>query len=676
MEFIGFIGFTLSAFAYFIFALLLVAAKNTSIFARWTLVSVMVTVAAHVIAALQIKLTFNLQWAMLADGFKIASWAVLILLCNTQNSSLRQLWFTRHIRQYLLGWAALMIGFYSLVEWFNFSAGYLFYLFLLLNLWSLVLLEQLYRSAEQHVRWAILPMVIALASIAIFDFVLYAQATLVSRLNFDFWFSRGFIAILVMPLLLISTRRIKNGSVRIFVSRHVVFYSSMLMIAGLYLLTMAVAGYLINYLGGEWGTAISIGFLALSIMVLVALLITDNLRRQVKVFIAKNFFANRYEYRDEWLDLIEKIETTSADNYYQMATQIMMSKLNASAGAVVQSTSASQFAVKYSQGMAIDDSFDQQFTQLSRFYQQKPWIIDLDECQHNPQLYPDLSLDMTLWQQNQIRILLPLFMGNRFYGFFMLANIGDVKQLNWEDRDLLFAVSKQLSHLISLHEANEQLAQAKQFDTFNRMSAFLVHDLKNVQAQLAMVNSNAEKHRDNPDFIDDVFETVESATSRLEQVLSQLRNKQMVQSVQRDTDINQLIIAVVAQCNSRQPKVNFEAISDCRMSIDYDTFSAVLNHLLQNAQEATAVTGWVNISAAIQNGLLRVQIADNGSGMSADFIDKRLFKPFDTTKGNAGMGIGVFEAKQFVESMGGSIKVDSVANTGTTFTLTLPIEQS
>jgi signal transduction histidine kinase len=102
----------------------------------------------------------------------------------------------------------------------------------------------------------------------------------------------------------------------------------------------------------------------------------------------------------------------------------------------------------------------------------------------------------------------------------------------------------------------------------------------------------------------------------------------------------------------------------------------VLNHLLQNAQEATAVTGWVNISAAIQNGLLRVQIADNGSGMSADFIDKRLFKPFDTTKGNAGMGIGVFEAKQFVESMGGSIKVDSVANTGTTFTLTLPIEQS
>jgi hypothetical protein len=80
---------------------------------------------------------------------------------------------------------------------------------------------------------------------------------------------------------------------------------------------------------------------------------------------------------------------------------------------------------------------------------------------------------------------------------------------------LIFAVSKQLGNYISLHEANEQLAQAKQFDAFHRMSAFLVHDLKNVQAQLSLVSSNAAKHRNNPDFIDDVFETVDSATSRL-----------------------------------------------------------------------------------------------------------------------------------------------------------------
>jgi putative PEP-CTERM system histidine kinase len=267
----------------------------------------------------------------------------------------------------------------------------------------------------------------------------------------------------------------------------------------------------------------------------------------------------------------------------------------------------------------------------------------------------------------------PLFIGKAFYGFFVLSDLASVNKLNWEDRDLIFAVSKQLGNYISLHEANEQLAQAKQFDAFHRMSAFLVHDLKNVQAQLSLVSSNAAKHRNNPDFIDDVFETVDSATSRLGHVLSQLRNKQLVQSSTSVTNINQLIEQVVAQRNLNSPQVSFEAASDCHMAIDYDTFYAVINHLLQNAQEATSVNGSVKISLYQQDQLICLKIADNGSGMSADFIAKRLYKPFDTTKGNAGMGIGVFEAKQFVEGIAGTIKVESIEGKGTTFTLSLPI---
>ena len=59
--------------------------------------------------------------------------------------------------------------------------------------------------------------------------------------------------------------------------------------------------------------------------------------------------------------------------------------------------------------------------------------------------------------------------------------------------------------------------------------------------------------------------------------------------------------------------------------------------------------------------------------MSEEFINTRLFRPFDTTKGNAGMGIGVFEAKQFFESMAGIIKVESIPQQGTIFTIDLPL---
>ncbi|WDE08428.1 PEP-CTERM system histidine kinase PrsK [Thalassomonas viridans] len=674
MQTVGFFGYSLGAVAFFVFSLLLVAARNHTVIARWILFSTLVTVVANLVAAVQIKLGFSLQYVMLADAVKIASWSVLILSCNVEVKTIRELLFSFHVRQYLGIWGVLMLVCAVANNWLNYSYEYLFLLFVLLNLWVLVLLEQLYRSADLQVRWAIWPLVIALASMAIFDFVLYAQATMVEGIDFDFWYSRGFISTMMMPLLLITTRRINNGAVRVFVSRNVVFYSSILMIAGLYLLMMAFAGYVINYIGGEWGTLISIIFLILGGVVLAVLLITESLRRKLKVFIAKNFFANKYEYRDEWLNLIETLETTSAESHYQMATRIMMSKLNLDGGAIAKRVTDLQFKVEYAEGLALEDDFNQQLVLLSQYCQSQGWIVDIQEYVNSPGLYPELSLDVEIWLEKKIALVVPIFIGRAFYGMFILSGHEDVKPLNWEDRDLMFAISKQLGNFLSLHEANDKLAESKQFDAFNRMSAFLVHDLKNVQAQLTLITTNAQKHRDNPAFIDDVFETVESATERLNKVLSQLRNKQLVQSQSKVVDIGELLDKVVQQCNVREPKVSVEQSQQCQMPLDGETFFSILNHLIQNAQEATKSDGWVKVSLVADDKQARVTISDNGTGMSEEFINKRLFKPFDTTKGNAGMGIGVFEAKQFMHSIAGKIDVASEEGRGTEFCLTLPIK--
>jgi len=673
MDFIGLIGFSLASAAYILFALLIIAARNNSLLARWVLICTLVTLASNLIAALQIKVGFSLQWVILADGIKIACWSLLIILFNTEHRHFRALVSNYYVRQYVGVWSLLMSGCWLASYWFDYSYEYLFLLFLVLNLWILVLLEQLYRNANLQVRWAIWPLVVALASVAIFDFVLYAQATMVDGIDFDFWFSRGYIALFVVPLLLISTRRVKNGEVRVFVSRNVVFYSSMLMIAGVYLLLMALAGYVINYIGGEWGSLVSIGFLMLSGIVLVALLITESLRRRVKVFIAKNFFANRYEYRDEWLNLIETIETTSGENHYQMATQIMMSKVDVLRGAMIKKISNQHYQLQYSQGLELNEAIEEHLLEVGVFCQLQGWIVDVNEYEETPLVYPNLTLNVALCRTQNIQIIVPIFIGKAFYGLFVLADEHKVKQLNWEDRDLLFAVSKQLGNFISLYEATDKLSESKQFDAFNRMSAFLVHDLKNVQAQLALITTNAEKHRDNPAFIDDVFETVESATQRLNKVLSQLRKKQVEQSSYRKVDLASVITKVVAQCSINEPKVEFEQQGDCRTFINNESFHSVIHHLIQNAQEATKDSGWVKVSIEEIKRKIRITIADNGCGMSERFINDRLFRPFDTTKGNAGMGIGVFEAKQFFESIGGTIKATSTPDVGTVFTIDLPI---
>ncbi|WP_448547415.1 XrtA/PEP-CTERM system histidine kinase PrsK [Thalassotalea fusca] len=673
MDTIGFFGYVFAALAYAVFCFLLFAARNNTVFAKWLLLSSFVSLVTNLIAAAQIKLGFGLQIAMAMDCIKIAMWSVLILLCNTELSSLKKLLSNQYIRKYLSVWLMLLTTCWGTTYLLEYSYQYLFLLFIVLNLWSLVLLEQLFRSANDKIRWAIWPLVIAIASISLFDFVIYAQATMIGEIDFDFWYSRGYIAAIVVPFLLVSTRRIRDGAVRIFVSRSVVFYSSMLMIAGIYLLVMAFAGYIINYFGGEWGSIFSIGFLVLGGIVLVVLLITESLRRRVKVFIAKNFFANKYEYRDEWLNLIEKIETTSAQSPYQLATNIMMSKLNALGGAVIKKITNSQYKVHYEEGIVIDKSFSEQILRINSFCQDKGWIIDIAEYEAAPSVYGDLSLDLALCKAKNIRIIVPIHIGKAYYGCFIFTDTNELKQLNWEDRDLLFAVAKQLGNFVSLHEANDKLAESKQFDAFNRMSAFLVHDLKNVQAQLALITTNAEKHRNNPAFIDDVFETVESATERLAKVLSQLRKKQAAQSKSRMTELDVVVQKVVEQRNVIKPKVDIVALESCQMSIDDDTFHSVLNHLIQNAQEATSGDGWVKVGLAANEHHATITIEDNGSGMSPEFIEKRLFKPFDTTKGNAGMGIGVYEAKQFIESIAGVISVTSEEGSGTKFTVELPL---
>ena len=175
MDFYGLIGFSLAAGVYALFALLIIAARNHSLVARAVLFCALVTLSSNLIAALQIKLGYSLQWAMLVDGFKIACWSLLIILFNTEHRSLKALVSNYYVRQYVGVWLVLMFGSWLASYWLGYAYEYIFLLFIILNLWMLVLLEQLFRNADLQVRWAIWPLVVALASVAIFDFVIYAH---------------------------------------------------------------------------------------------------------------------------------------------------------------------------------------------------------------------------------------------------------------------------------------------------------------------------------------------------------------------------------------------------------------------------------------------------------------------------------------------------------------------
>ena len=135
------------------------------------------------------------------------------------------------------------------------------------------------------------------------------------------------------------------------------------------------------------------------------------------------------------------------------------------------------------------------------------------------------------------------------------------------------------------------------------------------------------------------------------------------------------------KCRSQLPHPKLQASGEIIVTLDSDKLANVLYHLISNAQQASEQNGEVVIRI---EGLeherptdaastLLIEISDNGEGMSAEFVQNKLFVPFETTKGNAGMGIGAYDAKSYIESIGGSITVSSELGKGSVFSLHIPI---
>jgi signal transduction histidine kinase len=137
--------------------------------------------------------------------------------------------------------------------------------------------------------------------------------------------------------------------------------------------------------------------------------------------------------------------------------------------------------------------------------------------------------------------------------------------------------------------------------------------------------------------------------------------------------VEQVVRQAVALKAAFEPRPRLEVnAGGLYVLADRERLERVVGHLIQNAIEATPRTGEVVIRVGTGEGQVWVEITDTGAGMSEQFIRERLFKPFESTK-SAGMGIGVFESREYINELGGTVEVTSAPTRGTTFKVLLPL---
>jgi putative PEP-CTERM system histidine kinase len=440
---------------------------------------------------------------------------------------------------------------------------------------------------------------------------------------------------------------------------------------------MSGVGYYVRYFGGDWGRALNLALMFAALLTLSVLVFSGSMRAKIRVLVGKNFFRYRYDYREEWLKVTR---TLSAQHTPQgMGEQVIRALadlVESPSGCLWLWDSGRQDYRQFARwNMPEMDAVLERESSLGSFLLKSGWVINLEEFRSLPSRYAALELPDWLSALQDAWLVVPLTVGNDMNGFVILGSARTRLEVNWEVNDLLRTAGSQAAGFLAQTLATEALLEVRKFDAFNRMSAFVVHDLKNIVSQLSLMVKNAQRHKDNPEFQQDMLMTVEHAVERMRQLMLQLREGVAPAGGVYGVALGDLVRRVQAAKGKAGAVVDVEVFKEVSVRGDEERLERVFGHLVQNALDAIVDGGRVWVKLSQEGGSAKVEVGDSGRGMSKEFVRERLFKPFQTTKA-AGMGIGAYESFQYIRELGGDINVESELNVGTRISVFLPLFQA
>lgn len=539
---------------------------------------------------------------------------------------------------------------------------------------GLMLVEQLFRSIADDSAWNIKPLCLGLAGQFVFDIYLFSDALMFNRVDSDALTVRGFIHAITIPLLILASLRSRDWTSKIRLSQKAAFHSATLLAAGLYLLFMAGIGYYVRYFGGDWGGVFQLAIVCAAILGLGVLVVSGSMRAKMRVLVGKHFFSYRYDYREEWLRFTQTL--SSQDSPQAMGQQVIRGLANMvespAGGLWLQESGRDTFHQTARWNIPVSENEEAHDSPLCMFLLNSGWVINLEEFRCYPGRYGNLEIPAWLSEIPNAWLVIPLMVSSQMNGFVVLTSSRTRIDVNWEVNDLLRTAGCQAAGFLAKMQATEALLEARKFDAFTKMSAFVVHDLKNIVTQLALMLKNAERHRDNPEFQEDMLMTVEHSVERMRQLMMQLREGATPPGTACGVNLPDVIQRIQKEKMDQGRSVDVLLKDKLATRGHADRLERVIGHLVQNALDATDPTGSVWVSLEKRGDRAALEVGDTGHGMSPEFIRERLFKPFQSTK-QAGMGIGAYESSQYIRELGGEMLVESEPEKGTRITMILPL---
>jgi putative PEP-CTERM system histidine kinase len=540
-------------------------------------------------------------------------------------------------------------------------------------------LERTYRAAVGTMRWRIKFMVLGLGVIFVAEAYTTSQIMLFRAIDLS-WPIVNSGALIVGGLLVMrSLFREGNFETDIFPSHSVLQNSLTVLVAGVYLLIVGALARLVAYLGGNGSFTVRAVVVLVALVLLALILQSDRVRLRMRHFVSRHFQRPFYDYRTVWRKFTEA--TARRVERRELCVEIVKF-----ISEIFQALSVTVWLIEEGQGKlsltASTSLTEERARDLELDAAETAQVVSVLSTQPEP---IDLDASVEKWavalrrlqpddfHKGGNRICVPLNAGGELLGVMMLGDRVSGEPFSLQDLDLLKSIGDQIAANLLNIKFSQRLSQAKQLEAFQAMSAFFVHDLKNTASTLSLMLQNLPIHFNDPQFREDALRGISKTVTHINDLikrLSLLRQEISIQPV--ETDFNAAVTEAL-KCLDATPAVElikeFQPLPKIRL--DPAQFQNVVVNLALNAKDAINARGRIRVETAQQNGWAVLTIADSGCGMNPEFMQRSLFRPFQTTK-KQGIGIGMFQCKMIVEAHHGKIEVQSELNKGTTFRILLP----
>lgn len=548
------------------------------------------------------------------------------------------------------------------------TAGFVFYIGVLVYMVvSAINIEATLRLAPRAERWKIKFETLGAGLLLAMLIFYYSQGFLYRAINMELMTVRALVICLAVGLMAYS-RLTRGNGVKVAVSKDMAFRSVVIIIVGLYLIGLGLIGEGMRYFGASLHRNILIFIVFLSAIALLTALLSETMNRKIKVFLHKNFFSNKYDYRAQWLWFTKRLSSSKSSGEVLTAILSGFTETFALQGAALFLAEeeggegflcASRFEM---------DPVNRVFTKDSAIVRQ----MDADRRVLNvndKSPAPEAAEEMGYLRSKGVAFVVPLFFKDSVDGFIMLRSpINENEIYTYEDYDLMKTLASQASSTILNLRLSDELSRAREMEAAGKVSAFVMHDLKNLASTISLMAENAREFIADPEFQEDMLSSLEVTVGRMKGLISRLKNIKEKTTLKREmADLSRIVNDTVGLVTAGDVLVSS---APAYSEVDPEEIHKVVLNLVLNAIEATTGNEPVNVQVGM-NGSAYIRVRDRGCGMSEDFLKHRLFKPFQTTK-KKGIGIGLYQCRQIIEAHGGKIDVKSAEGEGSEFTVSLP----